>query len=188
MSSRPLASTPPFQLRHIALIMASIIATHAYADIPVGTEANTVTFDPVFLNGTGISPDVAEYYQAAQLLVDGKSLPRNVDLSNGLQTVDVARGAVKQVEFKESTVRRALLKITLPDGSLAAEGQAIVDETGVLVTTVAADSTAFLPDVQNNARYMLQGAKGGSCSLEIHLPKKADLNRYYEKGEATCLQ
>ena len=57
-------------------------------------------------------------YQASLLELEGKSLPRQVDIKNGTKMLEAGRGSFNKVDFDVIKVRRVLLRATDVDGKL----------------------------------------------------------------------
>lgn len=125
-------------------------------------------------------------YTASNVEVVANSLPRNVDLDNGLRTVNAGRGAVENIGFSVSRTRRILLTVDTGSGAPLPKGAAVVTADDQLVTLVQADGRVFLPSVQKEQRFWVKLPDDRSCELHFELPTKVNLDVFFEKQTAIC--
>ncbi|RON01967.1 outer membrane usher protein [Pseudomonas brassicacearum] len=135
--------------------------------------------------GQAVVPQVAAYGRSA-VEVDTRSLPRNVDINNGLAVISAGRGAVDKVEFGVTMTRRALLKVTTGDGSPLPRGATVNTEDGEFVTLVQDGGLVFLPNVLDTRALWVTVPGLDRCQLDFELPAKADTQAYYETAAAQC--
>jgi outer membrane usher protein FimD/PapC len=93
-----------------------------------------------------VVPQVAAYGRSA-VEIDTRSLPRNIDINNGVAVISAGRGAVDRVEFGVTMTRRALLKVTKSHGAPLPRGATVSTEDGEFVTLVQDGGQVFLPNV-----------------------------------------
>ncbi|WP_343587077.1 fimbria/pilus outer membrane usher protein [Herbaspirillum sp.] len=125
-------------------------------------------------------------YASTRLEIATKSLPRNIDIKNGLKVLDPGRGSVSHVDFDVLKVRRILLNAKSPDGQALPKGAFVLDADNQFVTTVVDDGQLFLLNgVPAGAlRVILPDEK--SCVLQYSLPSAPDPNMFYETADAVC--
>jgi outer membrane usher protein FimD/PapC len=147
----------------------------------------TTPSGPVWTDGQGqaVVPQVAAYGRSA-VEVDTRSLPRNVDINNGLALISAGRGAVDKVAFGVTMTRRALLKVTTGDGTPLPRGATVNTEDGEFVTLVQDGGQVFLPNVLDSRPLWIAAPGLDRCRLDFELPAKADTQAYYETAAAKC--
>lgn len=134
--------------------------------------------------GNAVIPSL-QAWRAANIEIDNSSLPKNIDVGNGVRTLKQGRGSVGKVSFTTLTQRRALLTITLPDGKKLPRGLAIEDAEGHYLTTSVDDGVVFInnisPDMTLFAKY-----DGHSCKVHLTFAEKAPENIFYETSSGVC--
>lgn len=162
--------------------------TYAVVQIPgiTGGEIQTPQ-GPVWSNSQGyaVSSSMSAYGES-RLVLDMKSLPKNVDVNNGIQVAHVARGSVTNYTFGTIVSRRALIRIHLLNGKLAEKGSLIYDSHDNYITTVAGDGTIFLIDSQLEQKLMLQTASGERGQVHFKLNEEPEADKLYESYDAQC--
>lgn len=162
--------------------------TYAVVQIPgiSGGEIQTPQ-GPVWSNSQGyaVSSGMSAYGES-RLVLDTKSLPKNVDVNNGIQVAHVARGSVTNYTFGTIVSRRALIRIYLAGGKLAEKGALIYDAHDNYITTVAGDGTVFLIDSQLEQKLVLQTASGERCQVHFKLNEEPEADKLYESYDAQC--
>jgi outer membrane usher protein FimD/PapC len=125
-------------------------------------------------------------YTSTRLEIATKSLPRSVDIKNGLKQLDPGRGSVSRVDFEVLRVRRIMLLAKTPDGQPLPKSALVLDAARQFVTTVVDDGQVFLLGGAPNGplRVLLPDEK--SCLLQYSLPSKPDPNMFYETADAVC--
>ncbi|NUU00910.1 fimbria/pilus outer membrane usher protein [Herbaspirillum robiniae] len=125
-------------------------------------------------------------YASSRLEIATKSLPRNVDIKNGLKLLDAGRGSVNRVDFEVLRVRRIMLGAKFPDGMPLPKGGIVLDAGNQFVTTVVDDGQVFLLNgtPAGPLRVILPDER--SCSLQYALPAKPDPAMFYEAADAVC--
>ncbi|MDU3158492.1 MAG: fimbria/pilus outer membrane usher protein, partial [Hafnia alvei] len=162
--------------------------TYAVVQIPgiSGGEIET-SQGPVWSNSQGyaVSSGMSAYGES-RMVLETKSLPKNVDVSNGIQVAHVARGSVTNYTFNTVVSRRALIRIHLSDGKLAEKGSLIYDAHDNYITTVASDGTIFLIDSQLEQKLMLQTLSDQRCQVIFKLNEEQTTDKLYESYDAQC--
>ncbi|WP_064511665.1 fimbria/pilus outer membrane usher protein [Buttiauxella gaviniae] len=118
--------------------------------------------------------------------INNKSLPRNVDIHEGVAQVRAGRGAVQRVDFKATTTRRVLMKITIPSGQPLPSGALITDDNNQPLSMVERPGEVFLEDATHLKTLWITGADMPRCRVDINLPQQADELNYYETIPAIC--
>lgn len=162
--------------------------TYAVVQIPgiSGGEIQTPQ-GPVWSNSQGyaVSSGMSPYSES-RMVLEMKSLPKNVDVNNGIQVARVARGSVTNYTFGTIVSRRALIRIYLTNGKLAEKGALIYDTHDNYITTVAGDGTVFLIDSQLEQKLVLQTASGERCQVHFKLNEEPEADKLYESYDAQC--
>lgn len=162
--------------------------TYAVVQIPgiSGGEIET-SQGPVWSNSQGyaVSSGMSAYGES-RMVLETKSLPKNVDVSNGIQVAHVARGSVTNYTFNTVVSRRALIRIHLSDGKLAEKGSLIYDAHDNYITTVASDGTIFLIDSQLEQKLTLQTLSDQRCQVIFKLNEEQTTDKLYESYDAQC--
>ncbi|MNB70416.1 F1 capsule-anchoring protein precursor [compost metagenome] len=142
---------------------------------------------PVWTNSEGyaVSSGMAAYGESRMTLVT-KSLPKNVDINNGIQIAQVARGSVTSYIFGTVLSRRALIRIHLSEGKLADKGALLYDARDNYITTVAGDGSVFLIDSQLEQTLWLKPPAGPRCQVIFTLSEIPDVDKLYEDYDAQC--
>ncbi|VVO08250.1 Outer membrane usher protein FimD [Pseudomonas fluorescens] len=135
--------------------------------------------------GQAVIPQVAAYGRS-KVEVDPKSLPRNVDIHNGLAMITAGRGAVDNVEFGVSLTRRALLKVTTANGVPLPRGAAVNTVDGEFITLVQDGGLVFLPNALDSRTLWVTAPGLERCELSFELPQDVDPQAYYETASAKC--
>lgn len=159
-------------------------------DVSAGSGVSGVRLDtpqgPVWsgVNGLAGVPALTPYHES-RIEVNGKSLPDDVDVDNGLQVVQAGRGAVLRMDMAVTRVRRVLLRVSTPDGADLPEGAPIL-RGGEFFTASAAGGRVMLTDLQEGRAYSVQLRHGRQCLLKnIRVQDKAQ-GEQFERGTATC--
>jgi outer membrane usher protein FimD/PapC len=123
-------------------------------------------------------------FDTSQIEVATETLPRNMDIDNGVRTLEAGRGSVSKFEFGVVKVRRVLLTATDQGGRPLPKGASVV-EGDTFLTTVVDDGKIFLEDTSyKNLMVNLPGGK--RCSLTFELAEEANESAYFEDAAAVC--
>ncbi|UVL62794.1 fimbria/pilus outer membrane usher protein [Pseudomonas sp. B21-032] len=151
-----------------------------------GVEVSTPS-GPVWTDGSGraVLARLAPYAPSS-VEVKTRSLPRNIDISNGAAVIQAGRGAVARVDFAAASTRRALLQATHVDGSALPVGAVVTDGEGEFVTLVQAGGLVFATNLENSPRLWVKVPDQPGCELHFSLADEPDLQTYYETTSAVC--
>ena len=126
-------------------------------------------------------------YARTLVRINTKSLPRNLDLKNGIQTVEAGRGSVSRVEFAVEQTRRVLLTVTLADGAPLPVLSTVTDDDDRFVTVAGSEGRLLLTGAQLTTPLRVALPNGTYCRLAIALPATPPATtRYYERADARC--
>ncbi|MNF48285.1 Outer membrane usher protein FimD precursor [compost metagenome] len=150
--------------------------------IKVSTPSGPVWTD---WKGQAVVPQVSAYGRSP-VEVDTRSLPRNLDINNGLAVVSAGRGAVDKVEFGVTLTRRALLKVTTDDGTPLPRGATVSSADGEFITLAQEGGLVFLPNALTTRDLWITAPGLERCALRFELPAKANTQVYYETADARC--
>ncbi|ENZ9092619.1 fimbrial biogenesis usher protein [Enterobacter sp. FR 78] len=136
--------------------------------------------------GRAVIPSLPAYHNA-RIEINTETLPKNIDVNNGISIVASGHGAVSQVHFGVINTRRIMLHVSRQDNGILTKGSSVVDSKGNYVATAIEDGLVFLSDVQNlPALYAVDEQGRHQCQLHFKLPEKQDLNNFYEDITGVC--
>ena len=136
--------------------------------------------------GRAVIPSLPAY-RNSRIEINTETLPKNIDVNNGISTIANGHGAVSQVTFGVINVRRAMLTLTGSGKQMLLKGSSIVDAEGSYVATAIEDGQVFLSDTDNLPKLYATDSSGQrTCQLIFALPKERDLNAFYENVTGTC--
>lgn len=142
---------------------------------------------PVWTDGDGqaVLPQLAAY-RNSRIEVQTASLPRNVDLKNGYQTVGAGRGSVNHLAFDVIQARRVL--VTAVDGSNQPlpKGSSVLDTGNNFITTVLDNGTVFLSDADPRQVLKVSLPDDTTCTLTIEYPEETNHEALYDEAPAVC--
>lgn len=136
--------------------------------------------------GQAIASSLAPH-RDSQLSVSGASLPRNVDIGNGVKKLKPSRGSVNRVAFDVSTTRRTMLVVKDPKGVPLAKGLAVLNEHQQYITTTIGNGKVYFPTLEPGATLNVVLPEENTCQIRYLQPKHADLSKIIETLEATCV-
>ncbi|QLK62940.1 fimbrial biogenesis usher protein [Enterobacteriaceae bacterium Kacie_13] len=153
------------------------------AGVEISTPQGTVWTDKW---GQAVIPALNPY-KNSNVMVNTETLPKNVDVNNGMKSLTAGHGSVSKLQFGVLTVRRAMLKLIMPDGKPVQKGAVIFDSEHQYVTTAVEDGVVFVTDAANAGDLYAQTDDAGhKCKLKFSLAEEPDLNEFYENVGATC--
>ncbi|WP_051711369.1 fimbria/pilus outer membrane usher protein [Andreprevotia chitinilytica] len=158
-----------------------MISADGESGVRISTPQGTVWTDPW---GHAAIPNLPAF-KTSRVEVVTKSLPRSIDVKNGISMLNAGRGSVNLVDFGMVRVRRMLLDTKLHDGTPLPSRSMILDGEGNYVTTSVDDGVVFLDTVPKSSLHATK-PDGGICRLDFSLPEKQDTERPYESVEAKC--
>lgn len=136
--------------------------------------------------GRAVIPSLRPYH-TSRVEMDTASLPDNIDVDNGYGNIVLGHGAVGKVNFRVAKVHRAMLTVTMSDGSLLKKGTAVVDQQGNYAGTVVDDGILFVNDVDSVTGLFAQDAIGKNiCQINYHLGAQDTNSLYYQKATGSC--
>ncbi|MFL4211750.1 fimbrial biogenesis usher protein [Enterobacter mori] len=125
-------------------------------------------------------------YRVNTLEINTETLPKNIDVNNGIKKLTPGHGSVTRVNFGVIKVRRAMLTLHLPDGKPVPKGDVLVDAKNQYVTTAVDDGLVFISDVDATPDiYATVDQQGHRCRVQFSLDEK-DTESFYQKVNATC--
>ena len=143
---------------------------------------------PVWTDAAGraVAPFMPAY-APVRLEMSTRSLPRNVDVRNGLKVLGLGRGAVGKVDFDVVRTRRVLLRLLDQAGQPLPTGSSVFDPAGQWISSVTGDGMVFLDGQQLAAPLRVKLGGAMACEAKIALPEWAPADSYYENAEAVCV-
>lgn len=152
------------------------------AGVKIATPAGPVWTD---LAGQAVVPRL-NAYRNSRIEVQTKTLPRRVDLHNGVLIVGAGRGSVNHMNFDTVTARRVMVHAKNSDGTPLLKGASVVDDQGNFVTAVLDKGVVFLNDANPDSVLKVRSSAENTCLLEIDFPKEIDHESFYDEASATC--
>lgn len=149
--------------------------------VRVSTPQGTVWTDA---GGRAVIPTLMPFRQSRVELIT-RSLPRNVDINNGIEYVDAGRGSVNFVDFGVSKVRRLLLRVRSVGGDLLPAALPVLGTDGQYITTSVGDGVVFLDDIPKTD-IQVKWPDGDTCRIEYRAPEKADKSRPFDVANGVC--
>ncbi len=136
--------------------------------------------------GQAVIPSLPAY-KNARIEMNTETLPKNIDVNNGISVLAVGHGSVSDVNFSVLNVRRAMINVTLRDGRPVPKNATLVDDKGNYVTTVVDDGLVYLNDADHIQGLQLIDDEGEpQCRLIYTLPDKPDDSQLYEHVKGIC--
>lgn len=162
----------------------AIVTTEpALSGVKINSQQGAVWTD---FTGRAVIPALSAW-QPSRVEIETGSLPKNVDVDNGLQIINQGRGSVGVVTFKTLTQRRVLLNVRLPDGALLPKGVALMDADGNYLTTSADDGVVFLNNANSkNSLFVHDTGIKEACRIDFELTEEASADVFYETMEIVC--
>jgi outer membrane usher protein FimD/PapC len=125
-------------------------------------------------------------YQSSLVEVEGKSLPRQVDIKNGTQSLEVGRGSFSKVDFEVVKVRRVLLRAVDQSGQALPKGASVLTADNSFLTSVVGDGLIFLNNIDAPQTLTVSSPNATSCKLQLELSEQIDESQLYENTAAVC--
>lgn len=118
--------------------------------------------------------------------IEAKSIPRAVDVLDGVADVKAGRGAVERITFGIEVTRRVLLNVTVVGGDALPEGASVTDSQGFPVGQVDNNGQIFLSNALDVKQLWVDGPNMKRCALEFQLPEQIEGEAFYETVSAIC--
>lgn len=153
------------------------------SDVEISTPSGDVWTDHW---GHAVVPSVPAF-RDTRVEINTETLPKNIDVDNGISTLASNHGTVSQIHFGVVNVRRAVLNLKADEKSKMPKGSTIVDSKDNYVTTAIEDGQVFLSDIDNiDSLFVINDEGKHQCQLKFNVPKQHDLNAYYENMTGVC--
>ena len=123
----------------------------------------------------GVS-NVPNYYRSTYL-IDNDNLPENVEIQDGVMEVAPTKGAIAYRSANAISGNKALVTITLSDGSHPPFGAIVYRENGqgTEVGMVADQGRTYLTGLNKKADFVVKWGRDQSCTLPIRSTDSKDL-------------
>lgn len=120
-----------------------------------------------FFGLAGVS-NIPDYYKST-FLIDNDNLPDNVEIQDNVMEVAPTKGAIAYRTTNAISGEKALVTITLPDGSHPPFGAIIYRENGLNteVGMVADQGRTYLTGLNKKAEFIVKWGDNQSCRLPI---------------------
>lgn len=155
---------------------------HPVAGVKIDTPQGPVWSD---FSGQAVIPSL-NAWRDSRVEINTETLPKNMDISNGVKVLNHGRGSVGRVNFTALSQRRVLLSVRMANDKKLPKGSTILDDKGNYLTTAVDDGVVFLNDAYPRQTLVAE-LEDGICRLMLALPEQAEMNVFYEKAKGTCL-
>ena len=120
-----------------------------------------------FFGLAGVS-NIPNYYKSTYL-IDNDNLPENVEIQDNVMEVAPTKGAIAYRSANAVSGQKALVTITLPDGSHPPFGAIVYRENGldIEVGMVADQGRTYLTGLNKKAAFIVKWGDDQSCRLPI---------------------
>ena len=154
------------------------------ANVEISTLGGTSWTD---WRGLALAPNLQAWRESG-LDLNTETLPKRSDVSNGHRSVNLARGAVKRINFSVLTTRRLLLTLQLSDGKPLPRGSMVRDENNKLLTMAIDDGTVYLENSPEKATLHIEIAdKQQQCSFSYQLEDDKSQDAPFQKISGVCV-
>ncbi|MFP2768850.1 fimbria/pilus outer membrane usher protein [Oceanisphaera sp. KMM 10153] len=142
---------------------------------------------PVWTDGAGqaVLPQL-HAYRNSRIEVQTASLPRNVDLRNGYQSIEAGRGSVSHLAFDVIQARRVLVTAVDDGNQPLPMGSSVLDTGNNFITSVLDNGTVFLSDADPKQVLKVSLPDDKTCTLTIDFPEESDDEAFYDEAPAVC--
>lgn len=136
--------------------------------------------------GQAVVPSLPAY-KAARVEMNTDTLPKNIDVNNGISVMAAGHGSVNNVNFSVLNVRRVMLNVTMANGKLLPKNAALLDDEGNYVTTAVDDGLVYLNDAEQiKALYVANDEGQRQCRINYQLAEKRNAGELYEQTKGVC--
>ncbi|WP_080227051.1 fimbrial biogenesis usher protein [Salmonella enterica] len=136
--------------------------------------------------GQAVVPGLTEWHKS-RIEVNANTLPKSMDLANGIKNIAVAHAAFKELDFKVLNTRRVMLEVKQADGSWLPKGTSIVDAKNNYLVSTVDDGRVFVTDMADSpALYATDDNMQRLCHIEYKLSDNQDKESFYELAKGVC--
>lgn len=173
-----------FSSNPIGQTFGLIALNEPLANVEISTPGGTSWTD---WRGLALAPNLQAWRESG-LDLNTETLPKRSDVSNGHRSVNLARGAVKRINFSVLTTRRLLLTLQLSDGKPLPRGSMVRDENNKLLTMAIDDGTVYLENSPEKATLHIEIAdKQQQCSFSYQLEDDKSQDAPFQKISGVCV-
>ncbi|WP_052071788.1 fimbria/pilus outer membrane usher protein [Sphingopyxis sp. MWB1] len=144
-------------------------------------------YGPVWTDGEGeaVIPQLKSY-KTSRIEIATKTLPRQIDIKNGVKMIDAGRGSVNMVGFDVIETNRVLVHAVDAKGVPLEKGSSVFGPDNGFLTTVLDDGAIFLVGNKSPSTLKVTRPDGRSCNLTVILKSEGDENALYDTAEGMC--
>lgn len=136
--------------------------------------------------GQAVVPGLTEW-RKSRVEVNANTLPKSMDLANGIKNISVAHAAFRELDFKVLNTRRVMLEVKRADGSWLTKGTSIVDEKNNYLVSAVDSGRVFVTDMSNSpALYAVDDNMQRVCRIDYTLSDTQDKESFYETAKGVC--
>lgn len=173
-----------FSSNSVGQTFGLIALNEPLANVEITTPGGTSWTD---WRGLALAPNLQAWRESG-LDLNTETLPKCSDVSNGHRSVNLARGAVKRINFSVLTTRRLLLTLQLSDGKPLPRGSKVRDENNKLLTMAIDDGTVYLENSPEKATLHIEIAdKQQQCSFSYQLEDDKSQDAPFQKISGVCV-
>jgi outer membrane usher protein FimD/PapC len=156
----------------------------------VGNEAGVrlnTPVGPTWTNSRGyaVLPSLSSY-RSSTILLDTRTLAKNIDINNTWQETEAARGSVSYINFDVARNRRILAEVRDIRGELLPYGAGVFDSEGNFVSVIADKGQLFIADFTDGMQLDIQESGRMLCSITLNLPQQVATNELFETAKVQC--
>ena len=136
--------------------------------------------------GQAVVPEMTEW-RKSRIEVNANTLPKSMDLANGIKNISAAHAAFKELDFEVLNTRRVMLEVKQADGSWLPKGTSIVDEKNNYLVSTVDGGRIFVSDMsQSPTLYAVDDNMQRLCRIKYTLSNDQDKEAFYEMAQGVC--
>lgn len=153
------------------------------AGVRLNTPSGPVWTGP---NGLAAIPGLTPF-QESRIELDTASLPEDIDVDRGYESVQAGRGMVLKMDISISRVRRLLLAVVTPDGQVLPSGTPVLRSDGEYVAPALSGGRVFVGNHLEGQNYVANLGGGRMCTVShIKTVPRVD-GEQFERASAQCI-
>lgn len=151
-----------------------------------GVRLNTPS-GPVWtgLNGLAAIPALSPF-QESRVELDTASIPDDIDVDSGYQSIQAMRGIVLKTDISVSKARRLLLAVVTPDGKELASGTPVLRSDGEYVAPTLSGGRVFVANHLDGQNYVANFGSGEQCTFRHMKIVPRVEGEQFERAVALC--
>jgi len=136
--------------------------------------------------GQAVVPEMTEW-RKSRIEVNANTLPKSMDLANGIKNVSAAHAAFKELDFEVLNTRRVMLEVKQADGSWLPKGTSIVDRKNNYLVSTVDSGRVFVSDMSDTPElFAVDDNMHRLCRITYTLSDHQDKEAFYEMVKGVC--